>query len=195
MPSPFALIGGSFFVVVPMSSIPCIQKKREPASGNPSQRCSDLLEISGRFGLGVPGQIADENLLLMEVAHLNGQVFKKPIQSPSSIDCDRQDLEPFGFQFLSESLILFQRFCTDKPEGHWLHHQSILGNQDTEFLFPLSEVGGIDHQDDGTWLNLRNRVLIVMDPVLDPLPGSAILSGKLFEGMVVIEVFFEKPGP
>jgi hypothetical protein len=35
----------------------------------------------------------------------------------------------------------------------------------------------------------------MMDPVLDPLPGSAILSGKLFEGMVAIEVFFEKPGP
>jgi hypothetical protein len=34
-----------------------------------------------------------------------------------------------------------------------------------------------------------------MNPVLNPLPGSAVLSGKLFEGMVVIEVFFEKPGP
>jgi hypothetical protein len=195
MPSPFALIGGSFFVVAPMFSIPSIQEKREPASRNPSQRCSNPLEVFGRFGLRVPGQIAGENLLLMEVAHLNGKVFKKPIQSPSSIHRYRQDFEPFGLQLLSENLILFQRFCADKPEGHRLHRQSILGDQDTEFLLPLSEVGGVDDQDDGTWLNLRKRGLIVMNPVLNPLPGPAILSGKLFKSVVVIEVFFEKSGP
>jgi hypothetical protein len=72
-----------------------------------------------------------------------------------------------------------------------LHRQSIFGDQDTELLLPLSEVGGIDDQDDGTRLNLRNRGLIVMNPLLNPLPGPSILSGKLFESVVVIEVFFE----
>lgn len=168
---------------------PLIEEFFEIVFTNEGERSSDGEQFLSRFELRFRGEVPSQDRLLMEMAHLDGDVRKDLSHASPAVENDRLEGETHLLHFLSHFTIHRRILSSDElPEDIPLQSRS----SEHEHSVTAREERDIGGEDEG----LRGNLLLFKDDgvelFLDTWNASLILLGKLYERLLVPDVLFPK---
>ncbi len=191
MPSPFGVILYFFPDECFVSFVPGIQKIVETAGTSLPQIGDDPFQLDGSGHLGIPGQVAGNDGILMEVTHLDWDFPEKLPDTASAVQSDGLNVKPLGQECPFHRRIDLGGFRWDEIVPDRLAAQDVFGDKQTEPVRTLSEKCRIGNQGNRSGNGREFLHLIPMDLTLNPLSVMAIFPAELFESHPMIEIIPE----
>ena len=178
VPLALAVFAVALFVqVVLMAAIPMFQVAGEFCLGKPEQAVGQGFQFLSGYRFGVAGQIASDDLLLMKLTQLEGNVGKQPGQAFETVCGDTLDMNALAEEKLETCRIVLGGFVSDVLQMEDLAVQTVEKHHDSEVS---AKVGGV-HDDVGDQRAMlrgaAERVCCLMDSTLDGFQ-TALMAGS-----------------